>query len=171
MSRYEQTHVAPAKADLAALAPLVARLARAYGKGLDPDEAVSQTWWRVLRAAETYEPGRGRAFESWAIWHVRSGLWILRRSAARRRGRLAFNTEWVEEKGAAPAVESTDVFQSEALDAAVEALPPRQRQAVELVYFRELSREAAGVEMGGITHQAVSNLLAKAMLRLREALA
>ena len=63
------------------------------------------------------------------------------------------------------------MFQSEALDAAVEALPPRQRQAVELVYFRELSREAAGVEMGGITHQAVSNLLAKAMLRLREALA
>ena len=166
MSTRQNTYQAPAPADFPALTPFVERLAKRYGSRRDPAESLSRAWAGVWRASETYRPDAGCSFETWAIWYVRGKMYVLHRAQARHR-RVAPASEYVERCGTATTEDLRDVFGSEALDEALTRLPTRQRQAVELVYFRGLDREAAGLEMG-VTRQAVQNLLAKALVNLRE---
>ena len=60
------------------------RLARrlAPAAGLAADEAEEVVGEAVHRAADSFDPGRGMRFETWAAWRVRDAL----RSAGRRHG-------------------------------------------------------------------------------------
>ena len=146
---------------LAEQATLVKWAARRFGVGLDPDDALSEAWWKAYQAVESYQPGP-RSMESWVVLNVKYGLSDLRKAKARRAAIAVVTTSTsVVENSASVAA---DPFALEALD----VLQPRQRQAVELVFRQGLTLAEAGEAMG-ITTPSVWTLIARARRRLLEA--
>lgn len=166
MARNQHLHPTPTPC-MRECEPLARWLAQAYGDHSDPDESLSQAWEAVWHAARTWIPGKGCTFQTWARWHARSRLRTLRQRFARRRD-SEFPSDALE-RHAAPA---NDVDRQRVAEEfpgmlkAVAELPPRQREAVTLVYLRGMTQgEAAGVMH--VSHAAVWDLLRKAMAKLR----
>ncbi len=135
---------------LRACAPLAAAVARRHG--LPPDrveDVVQDVLLTIHRARATYDPRR--PFLPWlrAIAQRRAV------DALRRRYRLAANEvqdDEAAESVPAPLAEAEDTLaradQARLLAAAVAALPPGQRQAVELLALRERTLEEAAGDTG-----------------------
>lgn len=111
------------------------------------EEVLQETFWRVWRAADQYEPGRVR-FGTWLL-RITTNLAISERRRIARRPQMAV-PRLLEDGSDAPQVEAVDtapdvpeqVWQAEqrrAVVAGLETLPQEQRQAVELAYFGGLS--------------------------------
>lgn len=134
---------------LCEIAPYVRAVARRYlGDRNDLEDAVQEILLVVHNIRHTYE--RGRPFKPWlATIAQRRAIDLLRRQMHRGRHETAgeaLDARWAEvatdedspDRVAGRAAEARD------LHAAVAALPPRQREAVELLRLRELTpREAA----------------------------
>jgi len=156
---FPKTRVWPEALTAEAWAPIIPRIAAKYGCPND-DEAVSLTWAAWQRAVETFDPTRG-AFSKWFVWYARSKLGGMRRSRIRR-ARVERPSEWLENYGSVPEGPRPTLPAG-----ALECLTPRQREAVELVYWRDLSHTAAAVHMG-CTRQCVDQTIRYALTRLRE---
>jgi RNA polymerase sigma-70 factor (ECF subfamily) len=167
-----------AEAALAALharyAPAVAALARRrLGRTADAEDLVQETFWRVWRAAPTYEPARGAA-ATWLLC-VATRLTISHWRAARRRPPLwsAPGSGWADLPGTAdggdggggrtaggfPEPADPDpvadvpgaVWRAECrrvLGAGLVTLPAAQRRAVALAYYGGLTQSQIAAAEG-----------------------
>jgi len=160
--------------DAAAVQALVARklrrvLALAERMLGDPAEAqdvAQETFFKVWRYAPRWRPGVAR-FDTWLH---RVALNLCYDRLRRRRERPTAEPPELADPGPAPdrGLLAADVGRR--VRAALQALPPRQREAIVLCHYQELGNiEAAGVM--GVTVEALESLLSRGRRALRAALA
>jgi RNA polymerase sigma-70 factor, ECF subfamily len=140
----------------------------------DQDEAedvVEETFWQVWRSVGQFNQARASA-STWLLMIARSRaldrLRAQRRRAERTTAAAGTLIEELDESARAPA--QADVPEAAKLSAALEALPPEQRQALELAYFRGLTH----AEIAEHTAQPLGTIKTRirlAMQKLREQLA
>jgi RNA polymerase sigma-70 factor, ECF subfamily len=112
------------------------------------EEVVQEAFLSIWRSGARFDPTRG-SVRSWVLGVVHNrSIDALRRHTARDSRDVA--DEGIAER--MPAAELTDVEvarreESDAVRGALEALPPEQRQVIELAYF------------GGFTHSQIANML------------
>lgn len=128
------------------LLPVLRRMVRA--KVYDPESAedvVQNVLLSIHRARHTYRPER--SFGPWMRAIARNAMIDSFRESGRR-GEREVGVEWIDEVAAEP----SDPLRSDALDprlqAALERLPEKQRQAVEMIQLRGLSVAEAALEAG-----------------------
>ena len=132
----------------------------------DADDLYQETWLRVLKHLDRYDPGR--AFEPWlAKICVNTHRSALRRLA--RSPLLDFASGQDKDRllDSIPAPEGKDYLP---LYEAVGKLPDKLRQAVELFYFQGMDLAAAAQTLG-IPVGTMKSRLNKARKLLKEALA
>lgn len=155
------------------ITPFVRNLARRHCRHpQDLEEMVQETLLCVHRVRHTYDPAR--AFSPWlAAIAQRRAIDVMR---SRRRLTLHESADpEALETFAAPATnkELEGVRSAEELEALLQHLPPRQRQAMEALKLRELSlaeaSEASGQTVGALkvnAHRALKAL--RALVQRRE---
>jgi len=119
---------------------------------------------RAWRAAPGWKPGQAR-FDTW-LHRVALNLCIDR---LRRRRRLAGEPLDRADEGPGPDrnLDAADVGRR--VNAALAALPVRQREAIVLVHYQELSAAEASAILG-VSIEALESLLARARRAMRLAL-
>ena len=125
-------------------APRVQRLAEAAVDSAAAEEIVQDVFVAVWRGAASFDPNRG-ALRDWLLRIARNRI----SNEHRRRGRhpemgtAADETVWsgVWDSAPQPSEAAWHEFRRRALRAAVDALPPKQRQAVALAFFDDLTHE------------------------------
>ena len=125
-------------------APLVFNLAAQTLDRATAEEIVQDVFVAVWRKAGTFDPARG-TFRTWVlrIVHLRVLNELRRRG---RRPRVEPDPEGlhlgsVPEPGPGPVEEAWRAHRRVIVRSAVEALPPRQRQALSLAFLEELTHE------------------------------
>jgi RNA polymerase sigma-70 factor, ECF subfamily len=125
-------------------APLIFHLASQSLGLADAEEIVQEVFVSVWRNAHTFDPQRG-ALRPWLlqIAHFRILNELRRRS---RRPQLDANAdsdtlEDLPDLNAEPVEQAWTAYRREALRAAVDQLPPHQRQALSLAFFEDLTHE------------------------------
>jgi RNA polymerase sigma-70 factor, ECF subfamily len=120
--------------------PLVRRfLRRRLGDGDSVEDVVQETLLAVHRARHTYDPGR--AIEPWLFA-------IARNAAVDHLRRRLVRTSWEQLTGDLPDTPVASDAGAPRLERLLEQLPPRQREAFELVQLNGLSVEAAAARVG-----------------------
>ncbi len=151
---------------LGAVAPRVrqvVRRQRGFAGSEDVEDLVQDVLLSLHVARATYDPER--PFVPWLLAIVRNRL----ADGARRYVRQAAHEVTVDDLSVtfadAAANTITEVGDTRALKDAVQALPPGQRQAIELLKLREMSlkeaAETSGVSVGALkvaTHRAMTAL-------------
>lgn len=149
--------------------PFIRVIARRYHRDQGvAEDVVQETLISIHRIRHTYEPGR--AVEPWIAAIARARAIDMLRSRMRR-ARIETVTgtadlELVPDH--APSHETT-MTSRDAIAAAIEALPPAQRDAVRLLKIEELSLREASVA-SGLSVQALKSSLHRAMNTLRNIL-
>lgn len=160
--------------DAAAVQALVARklrrvlalAERMLGDAAEAEDVAQETFYRVWRQAPRWRPGVAR-FDTW-LHRVTLNLCYDR--LRRRRERPMAEPPDMPDPGPAPdrGLQAADVGRR--VRDALQALPPRQREAVVLCHYEEMGNiEAAGVM--GVTVEALESLLSRGRRALRSALA
>jgi RNA polymerase sigma-70 factor (ECF subfamily) len=147
-------------------APQVRYARRFLGNVDDAQEVVQEAFLRVWREAGRWRPGQAK-FTTW-LYKVVTNLCIDRK----RRWRVLFTDDPPEEMDTAPQADGQMMAAEQAatLQLCMDDLAPRQRSAILLCYFEELSnREAADVM--GLTVEALESLLTRGRQRMRQMLA
>ncbi|MEM9170800.1 MAG: RNA polymerase sigma factor [Pseudomonadota bacterium] len=146
---------------------IMAACYRMLGERAAAEDACQETFLRLWKNAARWRP-KGAKFETW-LYRVAMNVCLDR---LRRRGREAPEEAAPEQIDDAPSAEA-DLIREETrrrVDAAVAALPERQRLAVTLCHFQELSNiEAAEILNASV--EAVESLLARARRTLKARLA
>ena len=144
-------------------APLYAFLSRRVGSAAD--DLFQETWIRVVRAADRFDPKR--RFSTW-MFQIANNLcrdrW--RRLDARRRAHEGYRSER-DATDEAPSVAPRDRALERTMDRRLDALPDRLREVLILRYYHDFSEreiaEAVGVPTGTVKsrmHAAVKALRA-----------
>lgn len=142
---------------------LAARMLRDTGEA---EDVAQEAFVRVWRNAGAWQPGRAR-FDTWLHTIVLN----LCRDRLRRRREIASDTV-PETADPAPDAEAGLIAaeRGSAVARAIAALPERQREAILLVHYQDLSGvEAAGLL--GVSVEALESLLARGRRSLRARLA
>jgi len=137
--------------------PLSSFLARSTG-GVDVDDLYQETWLRVVRAADRYDPAR-----KFSTWLFQIAVNLCRDRA--RRGRPAVGS-YVGE----PAAADTSETALQRIDARtmLAHLSEQQREVVVLRYYHDMS-EAEAAEVLGCPRGTVKSRLHAALARLADA--
>jgi RNA polymerase sigma-70 factor, ECF subfamily len=144
--------------------PYIRSLARRRHRDAgDVEEAVQDVLLTVHAIRHTYDPKR--PFGPWLVAIAKRRIVDRLRRESRRRARET-TLEAARETFAMPAANlSEETMDARALRAAVERLPPGQRQAIKLLKLQELSLSEAAVASGmsvsalkAATHRAVRSL-------------
>jgi RNA polymerase sigma-70 factor, ECF subfamily len=142
----------------ATLAPLHARYAaRIFSialRSLDhaaAEEIVQDVFVAIWRRAKTYDPGRGPV-QPWILQIARTRVLNELRRRGRRPATVA-DPGWLQlatvpDGAPGPEEEAWRAYRQAAVRAAVDALPPPQRQALSLALFEELSHEQIATFLG-----------------------
>jgi RNA polymerase sigma-70 factor (ECF subfamily) len=141
---------APELADLEALYDAHHRQAiglayRLLGDVGDAEEAVQEVFLAAWRSGHTYDPARGST-HTWILSMVRNrSIDVLR---ARKRRPVQPLAEGVDppDTSDVPA-EAVSNVDAQAARVALEALPPEQKQAIELAYFAGLSHSEIAAQL------------------------
>jgi RNA polymerase sigma-70 factor (ECF subfamily) len=161
-----------ARGDVAAFRALVDRhltsilriARRMLNEDGEAEDMAQEAMLRLWRAAPTLEVGAG-GVRPW-LRRVVSNLCLDRIRAGRR----AVVTELPEQEAPASQLQQlADVELSARVDAALNALPARQRLALTLFHYEELSLGEVGKIMG-VSEEAVESLLARARRALKVSL-
>lgn len=154
------------------IAPYVRAISRRYlGRGEDAEDAVQEVLLVVHGIRHTFE--RGRPFKPWlGTIASRRCIDLLRRRTHRARHELGDPTYVDEHAHGDPGPEATLAREHDAqrVRKAVDGMPPRQRQAIDLVRLKELSLNEASAH----SKQSVGSLKVachRAMTSLQRALA
>jgi RNA polymerase sigma-70 factor (ECF subfamily) len=145
--------------------PRIFNLARRMlGDSAEAEDVTQEAFMRAWRAAPGWKPGRAR-FDTW-LHRVALNLCIDR---LRRRRRLAGEPLDRADEGPGPDrnLDAADVGRR--VNAALAALPVRQREAIVLVHYQELSAAEASAILG-VSIEALESLLARARRSMRLAL-
>lgn len=144
---------------------LLALAARMLGDPAEAEDVAQETMMRAWKQAASWRPGAAK-FDTW-LHRVALNLCYDR---LRRRREIATDSppERADE-GPAPdrGLEAADVGARVA--AAMQALPDRQREAVVLCHYQELSNIEAAALMG-VSVEALASLLSRGRRALRAAL-
>ncbi len=186
--QYACTRDAAARVALVELCgPLVLRVASAYATPGLREDLVQEGFLGLLRAIERYDPARGTPFVAFARHFIRGGIshyvrdhrWIVRPPRSAHRGPRMLSLDAVRDGDAdcGPAPPASLIGSHEAtcddravLVEALATLAPRER----LVVFHSSVVGLTQAEVAdrlGISQKHVSRVLARALLRLRGALA
>ena len=132
----------------------------------EAEDVAQETFVRVWKNAGTWRPGRAR-FDTW----LHTVVLNLCRDRLRRRHEIASDTV-PEVTDPAPDAEATliQAERSHAVAAAIAALPERQREAILLVHYQDLSGTEAALVLD-VSMDALESLLARGRRTLRGQLA
>jgi RNA polymerase sigma-70 factor (ECF subfamily) len=139
---------------------------RMLGDAAEAEDVAQETFYRVWRQAPRWRPGAAR-FDTW-LHRVTLNLCYDR--LRRRRERPTAEPPDMPDPGPGPdrGLHAADVGRR--VRDALQALPPRQREAIVLCHYEEMGNiEAAGVM--GVTVEALESLLSRGRRALRSALA
>ena len=139
---------------------------RLLGDAFEAEDVAQETFLRVWRIAPRWRPGAAK-FDTW-LHRVTLNLCFDR--LRRRRERPTAEPPDLPDPGPAPdrGLIAEDVGRR--VRAALQALPPRQRQAIVLCHYQEVGNiEAAGLM--GVSVEALESLLSRGRRALRAALA
>ncbi|MDR3500348.1 MAG: RNA polymerase sigma factor [Parvibaculum sp.] len=139
---------------------------RMLGNQADAEEVAQEVFLRVWTHAARWEPGRAQ-FRTW-LHRVATNLCLDR---LRRHGTEDIDSipePPSEDPGPDEQLEQSDLARR--VEAALQALPPRQRAAVTLTHYQGFTNIEAA-ETLGISVEAVESLLGRARRQLRIALA
>ncbi|MGN6365742.1 RNA polymerase sigma factor [Asticcacaulis taihuensis] len=159
-----------ARGDMAAVSALVSRkLPRLLSLGRrmlnDPAEAedvAQETLVRTWKQAATWVPGRARI----DTWMHRVALNLCYDRLRRRKDSVSPDDVEIIDDAAGPSVQLEQAQTAQALQKALAQLPERQRTAITLNYFQEMSNIEAAAIMG-VSIEALESLLARARRTLR----
>ncbi len=162
---------AVARGERAAMAALTRRclpVVHAVARRLlnDPVEAedvAQETFLKVWRAIDRYDPARAR-LEAWTGKIAANACY----DRLRKRGETALDDAAPERADGAPRADALIEARDSAnqVRAAIDALPPRQRAALELCALRDHTNIEAA-EMLGLSVEALESLLSRARRRLK----
>jgi RNA polymerase sigma-70 factor (ECF subfamily) len=138
---------------------------RMLGDAVEAEDVAQETFLRAWKAAPSWRPGRAR-FDTW-LHRVALNLCYDR---LRRRRRWVEDPPDRPDEGPPPdrGLHAQDIGRR--VDHALAGLPARQREAVVLVHYQELSGAEAS-DVLGISVEALESLLARGRRTLRAALA
>ena len=147
--------------------PRLLRFTRSLLSPAEAEEVVQEALLRLWQQAESWQP-KGRV-STW-LHHVAYRLCIDR--LRRRRPSVAIDEveDDLEDPAVAPDQRLIRVAEAGAVRAAIAQLPERQRMAILLCHFQELS-QAEGAAVMAIGEEAYESLLARGRRRLRALLA
>lgn len=151
---------------LAAKLPrLLALAGRMLGENTEAEDVAQETFVRAWKQAATWRPG-GARFDTWLH---RVALNLCYDRLRRRREIVMDNPPDRADEGPGPdrGLEARDVGRRVA--AAMAALPDRQREAVSLCHYQEISNIEAAALMG-VSVEALESLLSRGRRALRAAL-
>jgi len=135
---------------------------RLLGDMRDVEDVVQELFVRVWRQAPRWRPGQAR-FDTW-MHRVALNLCTDR---LRRRRELPLSDSW---DAPDPALNADGLIEqaerSVAVDKALQALPPRQREAIVLIYYQHLTPQEAATAMD-VGAEALESLLARGRRTLR----
>ena len=163
-----------AEGDPAAVQALVARklprmlalARRMLGDAAEAEDVAQEVFLRAWKQAPSWTPGAGK-FDTW-MHRVALNL-CYDRLRRRREQPVAEPPERPDPSpGAEQGLQSADTARR--VEAAVSALPERQREAVVLCHYQELSNIEAAALMG-VSVEALESLLARGRRSLRASLA
>jgi len=128
----------------------------------EAEDVAQEAFVRVWRQAGSWQPGRAR-FDTW----LHTVVLNLCRDRLRRRREVTSDAV-VDLADPAPDAEATLVAAERdgAVAAAITALPERQREAILLVHYQDLTG-AAAAEALGVSVEALESLLARGRRTLR----
>lgn len=131
------------------------------------DDAAQETFLRLWEGAPSWKAGSAR-IETW-LFRVATNACIDRHRSARRIAPEEAGDEQVD-GGPSPVERLSDADRRRAIEAALEALPERQRIAMTLRHYRDLTNIEIAQAMS-TSVDAVESLLARARRALMAALA
>ncbi|MDH7638325.1 RNA polymerase sigma factor [Sphingomonas oryzagri] len=146
----------------AKLPRLLALARRMLGDGAEAEDVTQETFVRAWRQAARWRPGTAR-FDTW----LHTVTLNLCRDRLRRR-REQTMPDLPEQADPTPAADIAmdDAAQGRAVQSAIAALPERQREAILLVHYQDLSNIAAAAAME-LSVEALESLLARGRRSLR----
>ncbi len=160
--------------DTAAVSTLVSRklprllslARRMLGDPIEAEDVAQETLMRTWKQAAHWVPGKARI----DTWMHRVALNLCYDRLRRRRDNVSTDdVELLDPADSAVArIEKTQAAQR--LQTALSALPERQREAIVLSYYQEMSNMEAATLMG-VSVEALESLLARARRTLRQTLA
>ena len=160
--------------DPAAVQALVARklrrvlalAERMLGDPVEAEDVAQETFFKVWRNAPRWRPGRAR-FDTWLH---RVALNLCYDRLRRRRERPVAEPPETADPGPAPDRGLLAEDAGRRVRTALQALPERQREAIVLCHYQELSNIDAAALMG-VSIEALESLLSRGRRALRAALA
>jgi RNA polymerase sigma factor (sigma-70 family) len=146
---------------------LIALATRVLGDRSEANDVAQDTFVQIWKHAGQWKPGSAR-FDTWIH---RVALNLCNDRLRRRRDFVAMDDapEPID-PGPAPDDQMESVGRSDRIEAALSALPSRQREALVLHYYQELSNIEAANAMD-ISVEALESLLSRARRQLRTQLA
>jgi len=144
---------------------------RVLNDSADAEEVVLDVYKQVWKSTHTFDTARGSVWGWLAVLTRSRAIDRLRSMGTRRARELPIENNW-EVQSNAPAPESQSIFGQERrlVRAALAALAPEQKEAIELCFFRGLTHvevaEAMGVPLG-----TIKTRIRIGMRKMREALA
>ena len=146
------------------------RTAATFAPDGDADDAAQEAFVKAYQALDRFRTGS--PFRPWLLRIVANEARNRRRSAGRRAGLALRSAEDRRPGEAAPSPESAILADEQRrwLHAAVETLRPDDRDVIAARFFLELN-EAETADLLGVPRGTAKSRLARALARLREALA
>jgi len=137
---------------------------RMLGDVREAEDLVHDVFLEIWRRADAYDPSRARVL-TWCLVRLRS------RAVDRLRARQRTpETSLLQAAAELPAHAPTPSADHERLRAAVDALPAKQREVLELAYFDGLSGSEIAERLG-VPHGTVKSRAAAGLRALRDAFA
>ncbi len=144
---------------------LLALARRMLGDGAEAEDAVQDTFLKLWTHAARWQPG-GAKFETWLFRVAINACY----DRLRKRGTVSLDeAPESPDPGLSPERVLQNVELSKSIQAALDALPPRQRVAILLCHY-EGRGNADAAEILGIGVEAVESLLSRGRRALRASL-
>ena len=146
--------------------PRVLALAqRLLGQRAEAEEVAQESFLRAWKQAPSWRRGEAR-FDTWLHRVVLNLCNDRLRSPRRRHEQATDELPEAADPAATPEQHYADRRMSQRVATALAALPPRQREAIVLFHYQELSQADAAALMG-VSVDALESLLARARRSLR----
>ena len=161
------------RGDMAAVSAFVARkmpkllslARRMLGDAAEAEDVAQETLLRTWKQAKDWVPGRARI----DTWMHRVALNLCYDRLRRRRDSVSSDEIEIADGRDSAHSQIEQAQAARRLQAAIAALPERQRTAITLTYYQELSN-IDGAALMGVSVEALESLLARARRNLRDAM-